>query len=458
MRQAMVVVGVLALIAGVVVFMIRSNNTGAGTATPTANKNPTPGTPDARDATLLPGPDAEALAALRDELSHAEPVTARSDEQRLAEARAWVDANRDPDRPYNDIEATFLALMDVFSDGEKRSAKWAINMSQMEVEMIRAIDADKDGQVSDDEVQRFIDDKVAMIFNPMEHPYLQEKFDTNGDGQVSPEEMAGFASLMTEGALAGTFERARIEAWDTNNDGRLDEQERVAGEEAAAAKVDEMFQGFQDAGGAGLEMTEEQRAALSPEEIAQMESAAKQMEDAREMMIAQTVAQPLLESMRLDNLEPIDQTELMQDMPKPPDPTVFDADGDGSMSDEELKTQQLAMQEYRAEVERWGAELTAYRLRDQFNHATTQHDTDGDGRLSPEEWDQRIDELIHERDERLFQLSYDLDKSGRVEGDELNQYVEWYRAGSLRADVNYDGAVDARDLEQMAIDFQQQGR
>ena len=46
---------------------------------------------------------------------------------------------------------------------------------------------------------------------------------------------------------------------------------------------------------------------------------------------------------------------------------------------------------------------------------------------------------------------------GGVEGGELVTYLEWYRDGSLRADVNYDGRLDAIDLEAMARNFQGQG-
>ena len=450
-----VVAGIVILVGGVVIYRMQTGPRG-GNAETTGTASATDGVDTGANAPPLTAEEL-ALTELREEISRAEPVAFRSDEQRLAEARAWVEANRDPDWPYREIEVQILALMDVFTDSDKRSAEWVMNMSQIEVEMIRAIDADGDGQVSDDEVQRVIDENISSIFNPMEHPYLQEKFDTDGDGVVSSEEMAGLASMMSEGALAGAFERGKLEAWDADNDGFVSESERVAGEQAAREQVEEIFSSILDASGADLDLTEEQRAELDPAYVQQIDAARAQFEAAQEMMIDQAASQSLMEAMRLDNLASPDQTELMQSMPQPPDVTTFDIDGDGMMSDEETATQMLAMQEYQEEVQRWGAELTAYRLKDQFDHAIAQSDTNADGRLSDAEWEARFDDLLDERDERLFLQSYDLDGSGRVEAGELSTYINWYRQGSLRADINYDGSIDGRDLEQMARAFQGQG-
>ena len=87
MRQAAVVVGVLVLVAGAVVFMMRSGGSGAGTATPTSGETTQEPRADGVNITpggALDGPDAEALARLRAELEQAEPVVFRSDDQRYA--------------------------------------------------------------------------------------------------------------------------------------------------------------------------------------------------------------------------------------------------------------------------------------------------------------------------------------------------------------------------------------
>ncbi len=458
MRAAIAAIVGIILVVGVVMVYKMQAGSGAGNSQTTGAASEADGSSAESGANGLPLTAEElALTELRDELSRADPVASRSDEQRLEDARAWVAANRDADWPYGEIEAKILALMDIFTDGDKRSAEWVMNMSQIEVEMIRSIDADGDGQVSDDEVQRYIDENIAGIFNPIEHPYLQEKFDTNGDGEVSPDEMAGFASMMSEGALAGAFDRGKLEAWDSDDSGFVSDEERVAGEQAAREQVQEMFESFMDVGGTNLDLTDEQRAEMPAEQLAQIDAAKAQVEAAQDMMIGQTASQSLLEAMRLDNLESPDQAEIMQSMPKPPDAMTFDIDGDGTMSEDEIAEQQLVMQEYQEEVQRWGAELTAFRLKDQFDNATAEHDTDADGHLSGDEWETRIDDLLDERDQRLFLSSYDLDSSGRVDANELTTYINWYRQGSLRADINYDGAVNGRDLEQMARSFQSQG-
>lgn len=466
MRAAMVVLGVLVLAAGVVLYAVQAGR-GAGGSRATGSGGVTSdAAPDPGATAATPTAEELALAELREELDKAEPVSYRSDEQRLEDARAWVAANRDPDRPYNEIEAKILALMDVLLDGKKRSAEWTMNMSQIEVEMIRAIDADGDGQVSDEEVQLFIDENIASMFNPMEHPYLREQFDTNGDGEVSPDEMAEFASMLGDGALAGAFERGKLEAWDSDNDGFVSAEERVAGEQAAGLRMREMYGEMLSAmGGEAVNallgdpaLSEEERAAAREQFYQQIgEDAARMLDSQREMMLSQAAAEGFLNDLRLDNLPQPDMSEILKSMPTPPEPLAFDVDGDGSLSEDETAAQTQAMQEYQTEVQRWGSELTAYRLKDQFDNAIVQSDTDGDERMSPDEWESRIGNLLDERERRLFLNTYDLDGSGRVEAGELSTYLDWYRAGSLRADVNYDGATNALDLEQVARTFQQQG-
>ncbi|MFG0260340.1 MAG: hypothetical protein ACF8LK_08315 [Phycisphaerales bacterium JB041] len=477
MRQAAVVVGILVLVVVAITLLPRFDGSGSGPATPASNGAGAQSGPDSVHVTPtdgLEGADAEALARLREELEQAEPVDYRSDDQRYAEALAWVEANRPADRPYNEIEAKILALMDVIFDGEKRSAEWTMNQSQVEVEMIRALDADGDGQVSDDEVQMFIDENIAGMFNPIEHPYLKMRLDSDGDGELSPQEMMRIGEVMGEGALAGVFDRAKLEAWDADNDGRLSADERVAGEAAAAVKAQDLF-GDMIAGMAaqgGADATEAAKLllgdpALSPEEQAAARQkfydeagpeVAQGMEMQRQMLLSQAASMDFMEAMRVDNLPSPDLKEMMAQMPQPSDPMSFDIDGDGQLAADEQAAQMESMQAYQEAVAQWGAEVTALRLKAQFENSVAQSDTNADGRMDGDEWDARIDRLTYEREERLFLRSYDLDGSGKIEGSELNRYVEWYRSGSQRADVNYDGAVDARDLETMALRYQQQWR
>lgn len=447
MRWTLVIVGVLAVAAGGVMFLM--NRGSAPEAAPdagAAGEGTGETDPSGPGSFPQPSEDDLALGRLREEIARSEPVAFRSDEQRLAEARAWVEANRDPDRPYNEIEAKILALMDVFADGEERSAEWMMNMSQIEVEMVRAIDADGDGQVTDEEVQMFIDAGLGMMFNPMEHPYLQDKFDTDGDGVVSPDEMAAFATSLSDGALSGVFDRGKANSWDTDNNGFLSETERVAGEQAAEERFREMFGEAMDFS----QITEEQRAEMTPAQIEAMDAS-------REMLMNQAAAMDLMEAIRLDDLPQPDPAEMMKDMPQPPDAMSYDADGDGTLSDTERADVMLAMEDYQREVQDWGQILTAHRLRDQFEHATERHDLDLDGRLTDTEWEERITDLLIDREQRLFLINYDLDGSGRVDASELNTFMTWYGQSSIRADSNLDGTVDVRDLETMVTTFQRQG-
>lgn len=473
MRGAMIAAGVGVVVLGAGAYLVFSGGgSGAGKAERAGGPMSLDGGARGAGGGETPAPAAEdpALAELKAELARAAPVEFKSDEERLAEARAWVAANRPAGRAYNEIEAKILALMDIMFDGEKRSPEWMMNNSQIEVEMIRALDADGDGQVSDAEVQAFIDENIAGMFNPLEHPYLKAKLDTNGDGDLQPEEMAQVASMIGEGAMSSVFERAKLESWDADNDGFISGDERAAGEAAAIVRARDTF-GDMIAKMAGPEGDDAMKMlfgdpSLSPEEQAAArqtayeaagEQAAQFIESQRQMLISQAASMDFMEAMRVDNLPTPDLKEMMADMPTPPDAMAFDIDGDGSLAADEQAAQQQAMVDYQAAAQRWGAELTAYRLKAQFENSLAQSDGNGDGRMSPAEWDQRIDGLLSDRDRRLYNLSYDTDGSGRVDAGELVSYLDWYRAGSMRADINYDGKLDGRDLETMAGRYQSQG-
>lgn len=479
MRGGMVAAGLVVLVVGgAALFLFWGGPSGPG-ATKTAGETRVEGSGAGSGAGTSGPASADsgaadpALADLQSELAKAAPVAFKSDEERLAEARAWVAANRPADRPYNEIEAKILALMDVMFDGEKKSPDWMLNQSQIEVEMIRALDADGDGQVSDGEMQRFMDENIAGMFNPLEHPYLKAKLDTNGDGTLQPEEMAKVASMVGEGALSSVFDRAKLEAWDSDNDGFVSAGERTAGELAAEQKARLVF-GDMIASMAGSQGAEGAEAAkvlvgdpsLSAEEQAAArqayydragEQAAQMLESQRQMLLSQAASLDFQMAMRVDNLPMPDLREMMSKMPTPPDRMSFDIDGDGQLASDEQQALQQSMQDYQQAVADWGSEVTAYRLKAQFENSVAQSDGNADGRMSPGEWDQRIDMLLAERDQRLYNRGYDLDGSGRVEAGELAGYLNWYRAGSMRADINYDGKLDGRDLETMARKYQSQG-
>jgi len=397
----------------------------------------------------------KALAALKAELAEAEPYTGRTDEQRLADAWAWVNANRPAGRPYNEVEAKMLALMDVMFDGEERSAQWLMNASLIEVEMLRALDTDGDGLVSDEELKAFNDENLAGPA-AMEHPYIKEKLDTNGDGVVSDEEMAALQKIMSpDGAFAGVLARAQMEEWDTNRDGVLTSEERESGragsENAIRDLAAQQIEAMAANGAFDGEGGEERRAQM----LAQMEEGIAQAIGENNEVAAFLTAQKLMEAMRVENLDQQQfQAEMMASLPQPPDYQSFDADGDGTVGPGETEAFQEAMGAYQTKIQEFTKDATSLYFRKAFDHAAGQSDTNGDGRLTPNEWDSRLDMLLAQRDERLFLNSYDLDGSGSVGSDELMTFVDWHKAGSLRADANFDGVVDVRDLEQAMTTYQ----
>lgn len=418
-------------------------------------------TPEAREAAARAKRLAEdkALAALKAELAEAEPYTGRTDEQRLADAWAWVNANRDPSRPYNEVEAKMLALMDVMFDGEERSAEFLMNASLIEVEMLRALDTDGDGLVSDEELKAFNDENLAGL-GALEHPYIKEKLDTNGDGEVSDEEMAGLERIMSpDGAFAGVLARAQIEEWDTNRDGLLSPEERDSGKAGSGDAIKELaaqqMQMMEESGMFDGEGGEAKRAEME----AQIAEGLAQAMGENSDLAGFITAQKLMDAMRVENLDQQQfQAEMMASMPQPPDYQSFDTDGDGTVGPGETEAFQEAMTGYQAEIQEFTKDATGLYFRKAFDHAAGQSDTNGDGRLTPNEWDNRLDMLLTQRDERLFLNSYDLDGNGAVGSDELMTFVDWHKAGSLRADANFDGVVDTRDLEQAMTTYQRLAR
>jgi Ca2+-binding EF-hand superfamily protein len=345
-----------------------------------------------------------------------------------------------------------LALLDAFFDGEERSALWMINSSLIEFEMTRSLDIDGDGKVTDDEFNTFVKENMSLM-SALDHPYFEGRLDTDGDGTISMEERGALVELMSsDGAMSGAIQRAQLEAWDTNLDGSLDDAEREAGQSGAKEKFREMMA---EAFNMDLShLPEDQQAETRVQLQAQQEAA---MELQGDMMMNFAVAQEFFESMRLENM-PVEQfqAEMMADMPPAPDYMSFDADGDGTLSDTETAAFTDANAKYGQTMAEWGAQQGARMLRQQFEHAAAQSDANADGLMSPDEWQARLDMLTAERNKRLFLNSYDLDSSGRVTSDELGRYLDWYSAGSPRSDANYDGVLDARDLEVMLGEYQKQ--
>jgi EF hand domain-containing protein len=400
-----------------------------------------------------------ALARLEKELEEAEPYTGKTDEQRLAEAWEWVNANRDPDNPYNELEAKLLSLLSAMLDGDEQSAAWLMNASLIEFEMTRALDADGDGIVTDEEMQAFQDSGVSSL-NSMNHPYIIQRLDTDGDGEVSPSEQEAIIAVVGEdGAFAGVIERARLRKWDANNDGFLSDAEReegmASGGNGLKAIIDQQMEAMEASGAfdreGGDARREEMRAAL---EAQMADTDNEQMRQFNEMMIAQE----LMEAMRVETMDQAAiQAELMADMPQVPDFTAsMDTDGDGQVSEDEAAARDQAIKSYQEEIQEFQANATARYMRAQFEYAAAQSDANGDGRMTPGEWDTRLAMLLAARDQRLFKRSYDFDGDGVVRSEELMTYLDWQKEGSIRADANFDGVVDPRDLEFMMINYQRQ--
>jgi EF hand domain-containing protein len=401
------------------------------------NENGEKGALNANPGDMTSGQPDDALERLQAQLDGAAALEIETKEQRLAEARAWVAANRPVGRLYNELEARILALLSAVHDGARHSALWAINTAMIEIETLRALDTNGDGVFSDDELVAFLADDSAVP-DPLDHPYFEDSFDN-------------------EAALVAVLERARLEAWDTDLDGQLSDAERAAGEagesqaridflvarELDAMERDGIFEEYQDRH--EYEAALRDRFALSLEGVDLTEA-------------AMLTAESLLYAMRMEDLsDDAVRADLTANMDLPPDLESFDANGDGDMDAAETQAWSRANAVYDRSMQSLAARSRADFLRHRYGAMTVAGDRNHDGRLTAREWEALIDLLIIARDQRLFIHSYDLDGNNRVDENELMTFMDWYNADSQRADVNFDGLVDARDLEETMLRYQRQG-
>ena len=395
-----------------------------------------------------------ALRRIREEIRRAEQPHVKTDEDRRLDALAWIAEHRPDGWPYAELEAWMLAQWDAMGEGTVRSAAWAMQNARIEVEVVRALDADRDGVVTEDEVDAFAA-FYADMQDPSDHPYLVAKYDADGDGLLSFDEMPWQSLEAMNAQRQGLIERAQLDQWDSDGDGALSEQERAAGAERALLNAKLFDDGHVEyvpkpAENAALEQ-EGVRAKLL-EECGQevLELTLERQAGAAEMFLSIGLG----EAMRLLDGRP--DYASGEPAPAQPDSRDYDPDGDGQMDETQLAEFQEAMSAWEDALRLHSAELFARYNQSVFEATLLDADFNHDTYLTPDEWDAHLENLEDARDRELFLHHYDLDKSGRVTPDEVETYLHWYRDGSLRSDVNYDGVVDVRDLELVAKRYQQQ--
>lgn len=375
---------------------------------------------------------------------------------RLLAAREWVAANRPADWAYAEYEALSLARFAASVDGERPTVADLLERLRIDDLMAEAIDADRDGRVSDDELASFA--AFASELEYRQHPYMVALLDTNGDGMLSSEEEARASQLRANAAIFHEMtERAKLRAWDTDGDGRLSEVESAEGMEDLFSRIELHPDGtIEWLAQPGAQTQADHEAALAAMEKERGQYWADTRRAQRDDRLDQMLARPYIEAMTVQPLGGV-MPESIERLPAQPDPAAYGADADGALNQEQLAAFTRAMETWEAAVGDGRALQAAYIALATFERAAAESDTDGDGRLSPEEWELRAATLAETKAKRLLGLEYDLDGSGKIEGGELVTYLGWYRDGSLRADVNYDGRLDAIDLEAMARNFQGQG-
>ena len=442
MRSGLIVLVVLLVLAGGVALMtLPGPGGGAANSSPAGNQNAS-------------SPSDRALQMVRDEIAAAETARANEPIDWLAEARAWVVAHRGAGWPYAEAEARELAFILEIDEGRPVSVRAIMRENERQIDELKMLDADGDGEVSDEEVAAYAEFRASMA-DPRQHPFLIDRFDANGDGVLGPEETTWMDTDVRMQRLRAVADRARLDQWDTNNDGTLSETERTAGHAASLLRAqifpDGHVEYVPDPGPEAAEAQAAARETLAAEFGQEtLGFTLMRQEMAAEMYLTIDLGQEM-------ELLAIDRTTPWEDGPPMPDTDGFDRDGDGSLNEEELEASMSAMEAWERAQSLHVATQAAERLRAMFAAQVEAADTDNDGLVASSEWDRYRDGLLVERDNRLFLRHYDLNGSGRIEPGELETYIGWYRAGSLRADVNYDGSVDVLDLEDIATRYQAPG-
>lgn len=369
-------------------------------------------------------------------------------DERLAKARAWVDANRpDTSDRLREVEAQFLAIMaGFFAMGESITLNQFRGLMSLELLDAWALDADRDGEVTDEELEAA---KFLEQIDPTEHPFLREQYDTDGDGELSDAEREAARTKMEAagqemvGSLGQDIAR-RIA--DTDGDGTVSNDERKAslrammstGPWAAAADTD----------GDG-NLSDEEWAVAAPQYQNEDGIADEVFFTAAAtafMTRVQVTAEATMAAMK----------ETFGDPPAPPDFASFNADGEGPLSEEERNAWQEAQAAY-AETSRDWYQDYARKLRLARFYATeSMVDTNLDGIATDDEWAAAHVSFDHQRDANLFRWFYDTDQSGSVGPAEADAFVRLFEQSHPRADINLDGTLDQNDVRLFAQLFVEQ--
>lgn len=367
-------------------------------------------------------------------------------DERFENARAWVEANRETTGNRAWFEAYVLAVFtDVLDNHEDMTVARLLGLMEIQQDMVRAMDADGDGTITADEATSFMRDMQVMQ-DPASHPYLTKYFDADGDGVVTEAEEQAISQKMENIGVAlmtPMLERVELDLFDGDADGFVSDAER---DEAIKAGRERL---------GGINFDFDQDGTMSPQEL----------QSQRMMLLGERGGEYMMAMVMMEEPSEEDVAALQENAVVFETPVIeeaaFDEDLDGTLSEAEraaydaevAAAQQLSEEEMRRRVE--ASQSVHFQIL--LNQTKRRSDQDGDGRLSDEEWRRDRTNARDKRDTRIFQLNYDVDRSGRVDEAELDNFLRWHAAGSKRADANLDGQVNAGDLQRFMNDYQRQG-
>lgn len=310
-------------------------------------------------------------------------------------------------------------------------------------------DADGDGVLSEAEVEAAMNSRAnysgeaaaalgATVVSPL--PYA-------ADGPVDP------ASLQLSAERPDPPPPHLLATADLDGDGALSDEEwrRAAADAINEATARERFM-IERLAGHALDANGD--GSFGPEERRALEARLSWLKDVGVTLDTAWISPVLLSSLR-ESIPELNWSRPWETAPgfdpDPPLPELVvreDVNGDGVLDFIDALGSQEAVNAYFAERARRA-------IQSRYRGVLAALDDNRDGAISDSEWQAGHDRLPALEARQRFNYFYDTDRDGVIADGEITQFMNWYDAGGIRADADFNGRVEAADIRAFVEAIQQ---
>jgi hypothetical protein len=295
--------------------------------------------------------------------------------------------------------------------------------------------------------------------------------DTNRDGTISDEEWAQVApDGLTLRLLGRVASRQKLLQWDANGDGVLGPDERAAGDAQLASSMIVQPDGLvrRRRRGEVSQSVDDQARVLADLAAMRGPAAAADTSDALESLKALMVSREYIRAAGIGDVLVLADTlgavvrnsegtvagEASRSAPVEIPPEVAPRQVEIIEQARKAGMPEMAA---RAAVQGQDSRRAAARSRvDQiedvaagaYHMLSKRFDSDGDRSVGEAEWEAGVSAAAARNDAAVVRLYYDADADGVVGTGDVVRFIEWLGSQSARADINEDGQLDHRDLQQ----------